>query len=331
VISVVIPNYNGAATIGACLASVFASEGVPFEAIVADDGSTDGSVSIVARYPCTLLRLAHGGAAAARNAGAATAHGGVLFFTDADCLLAPDTLKRAAARLELLGPRVVLGGTYAVEPADPGFFSRFQAVFINDAETASAAAPDYVATHALAIRAEDFRASGGLGEHLPLPILEDVEFSHRLRRSGFRLVMDPALQVRHRFGFTFARSLGNAARKARHWVHYSLANRDLLADSGTASVGLKVAGLSFLLSLITAGAALLVRRPALLGAIPLLFLASLLANRRLIRGFRAAHGSGFALAATLYYAAVYPAGVWTGTAAGLVDWLRARLAGRTSR
>jgi len=321
-ISVVVPAWNAAGDIGACLASILASRGVELEAIVADDGSTDGTAGAAAAYPCRVLRLPHRGAAAARNAGAAAARGEMLFFTDADCRLAPATLARAAAALAALGPRAVLGGTYAVEPADPGFLSRFQAVFVHEAETRDPA-PDYVATHAFAIRAADFRASGGFDEGLALPILEDVEYSHRLRRAGFRLAADPAVQVRHRFGFTPTSSLRNAARKARHWFRYSLGNRDLLAGSGTASRGLKAAGAAWALALGCVAAALLARSPAPLAGAAALLGAAALANARLLRLFAASHGRVFALGAALYYLLVYPAPVLAGALAGVADWLRA--------
>jgi len=93
----------------------------------------------------------------------------------------------------------------------------------------------------MAIHTAEFLASGGFDEQF-LPILEDVEFCHRLRRAGYRLLMDPRVLVRHSFGFGFLGSLRNAARKVRFWARYSLGNRDLFADSGTASRGLKAAG-----------------------------------------------------------------------------------------
>jgi len=242
VISIVIPVRNGARTLEACLAAACAASGPGGEVVVVDDGSSDASAAIAARHPCRLVRLpAPRGAAAARNAGAAAARGEVLFFTDADCLAAPDAAARAAAALAAAGERTVLGGTYDPVPADPGFFPAFQAVFVNFHETRRPHRPDYLATHALAIRAADFRASGGFDEGF-LPILEDVELSHRLRRAGYRLLIDPNLRVRHDFGFGLAGSLRNAARKTRHWVRYSVRNSDLLADSGTASRGLKTAG-----------------------------------------------------------------------------------------
>ena len=112
-ISIIIPNRNGEATIGLCLEAVYRSTYEPFEVIVVDDDSGDRSVAEVERFPCRLVRLdRHGGASAARNAGAAASRGEILFFTDSDCLLEADTLAIAAAAFAQHGPEVIVGGTY---------------------------------------------------------------------------------------------------------------------------------------------------------------------------------------------------------------------------
>ena len=326
-ISIVIPVRNGARTLDACLAAACAAALPGNEVVVVDDGSTDASAVIAARHPCRLVRLpAPRGAAAARNAGAAAARGEVLFFIDADCLLPAGAPARAAAALAAAGPRTVVGGTYDTAPADAGFFPAFQAVFINFHETRQADRPDYVATHALAISAADFRACGGFDEGF-LPILEDVELSHRLRRAGYRLRIDPGLLVRHDFGFGLAGSLRNAARKSRFWVRYSGRNGDLLADSGTASRGLKAAVALAGLGWACLAAAPLLRLPALALAAPLFALGGVAANAGLVRAFAAAGGAGFAAAAALYFITLYPAAVAVGTARGFADLARDAVGG----
>jgi len=322
VISIVIPVRNGARALDACLRAACAAALPDGEVVVVDDGSTDDSAAIVSRHPCRLVRLeGKRGASAARNAGADAARGDVLFFTDADCILGPHTLPRAAAALEAAGPRMVVGGTYETFPYDPGFFPAFQAVFVNYHETRRPEDPDYVATHAMAIRTADFLASGGFDEQF-LPILEDVEFCHRLRRDGYRLRMDPLVLVRHSFGFGLSGSLRNAARKVRYWARYSLRNRDLFADSGTASRRLKAAGALAGLCWISVATAAILRFPPALLPLPLLILAAIAANGGLVRAFHAAGGSLFALAATGYLVLIYPVAIAVGAAQGLLDLAR---------
>jgi glycosyltransferase involved in cell wall biosynthesis len=320
-VSVIIPNRNGGATIGTCLAAAQASHHGNFEIIVVDDGSNDNSIDVIERYRCKLVRLAqHGGAARARNAGASHSRGQVLFFTDADCVLRPDTLALAARTLALEGSNAVVGGTYTPVPHDRRFFSCFQSIFINYFETRHAPAADYIATHALAMDAAVFRSKQGFAEDVR-PILEDVEFSHRLRRSGCRLVMNPAIQVQHIFNHSLIRSLRNAFTKSLYWTGYAIGNRDLLADSGTASVGLKLNVLVF------AGNAGLLSGFALTGnALLLVFMALALAanlfvNRGLLRAYYRAEGLGFALMAALYYLLLFPVAVGAGAAAGMLRHL----------
>jgi GT2 family glycosyltransferase len=322
-ISVVIPVRNGAATIERCLGAALASSHRRFEVVVVDDASEDGTPALVARYPCRLIRLPRrGGVSRARNAGARASLGELLLFVDADCLLGREALGTADAAY---GARrdLVLGGTYTPRPHDRDFFSAFQSAFIHHFET-KRPEPDYVAAHAMVIRADLFRASGGFIEDAFIGVaasVEDVEFSHRLRRAGCALLMEPTLQVEHVFGFSLRRSLANAVKKARLWTTYSLANRDLLADSGTASLELKT---NVILSL---AAALLLGRAAasgsgwpLLATLPVMGL-DLFMNRGLVSAWARWQGPRFAALATLYYATLYAAAVGVGAAAGAAQYL----------
>lgn len=320
-VSVIIPNRNGAATIGKCLAAAGASDHRNFEIIVVDDASEDNSIEAIEHYPCRLVRLhKHGGAARARNAGAKHSRGRILFFTDADCLLQPDTLALAARTLALEGSTALVGGTYTTQPYDQRFFSRFQSIFINYFETRHVPEADYIATHALAMDASVFRRNRGFAEDVR-PILEDVEFSHRLRRAGCRLVMNPAIQVQHIFNYSLIRSLRNAFTKSLHWTGYAIANRDLLGDSGTASVGLKLNVLVFAGNLGLLCAFVLTGKMIFLACLALALAFDLFVNRGLLLAYHRAEGLGFALMAALYYLLLYPLAVGAGAGAGMLRHL----------
>ncbi len=331
-ISVIIPNRNGARSIGLCLEALFASAHDAFEVIVVDDASTDDSVDIIGRYPCTLLRLrTHGGAAAARNRGGRIGRGALLFFIDADCLVEQDTLTIAERVSARWGMETVVGGTYTLHPHDRTFFSMFQSAFIRCSELKDIADPDYVAAHAMVVPAALFRASGGFAEEFQ-PIIEDVEYSHRLRRQGYRLVMEPDLQVRHVFNFnSLADSLRNGYRKSRYWTIYSLGNRDLCADSGTASRGLKLNTMVYVLAPLLAAISLPGRHifPLVLSA--LLIAANLAANRTFFSLLHKVGGLRFLVPGMLYYTMVYPLAVGGGGLAGLADYLVATVHPRRRR
>jgi len=323
-VSVIIPNRNGAATIGRCLEAARRSSYGNIEVIVVDDHSGDDSVRVIEQHSCVLLRLgSHDGAAAARNAGAARASGDLLFFIDADCLLQVDTIALVADSLAREGAEAIIGGTYTLEPADSDFFSRFQSIFINYFETRHAPEVDYIATHALAIDAAVFRANGGFDERVR-PILEDVEFSHRLRRAGCRLVMNPAVQVRHIFNFSLTRSMRNAYTKSLHWTGYIIGNRDLLTDSGSASLGLKLNVLVFAGNAALLSAFVLTGRVVFLVFMALTLAVNLFVNRGLLLAYHRAEGLGFALGATLYYLLLYPVAVGAGASVGMLRHLFSR-------
>lgn len=317
-ISIIIPNYNGEKTLAPCLDAVFACPDEDKEVIVVDDCSKDGSVAVIKKYPCRFIQLeTHAGASAARNAGAAVSKGTVLFFIDADCLLQPDTIPVIRRHLFRHVPDAVIGGTYTPVPQDKGFFSLFQSVFVHFFETKNPDRPDYVATHAMLINTETFKKTGGFNE-IFLPILEDVEFSHRLRSAGCRLSIDPELQVKHIFGFTFLKSLRNAARKTRFWIVYSLMNRDLFADSGTAARELKTAGACWLGAIFLSLVFVLFGRSEFLFPLPALFGLAVYANRHLFGLFRKTGGPRFTMLAVFYYLFVYPLPVWIGTLRGII-------------
>ncbi|GMR20458.1 MAG: hypothetical protein BMS9Abin36_1053 [Gammaproteobacteria bacterium] len=319
-VSIIIPNYQGSATIGKCLEAAFASKYRNFEVIVVDDCSGDSSVEVIKRFPCKLVQMdRHCGAAQARNCGAAHSNGDILFFTDADCILQQDTLSLASRAISLAGPNVIIGGSYTRIPFDNSFFSLFQSVFVNYSETREEQHPDYIATHAMVIDARCFRKSGGFSEKF-LPILEDVDFSHRLRQAGYRLVMGPAIQVQHIFNFSLYRSLRNAIRKSMYWTMYSIKNGDVLVDSGTASVGLKInVAVWFTVALLLL-AFLLTDNSAFILFTPLLLAMNLFVNRGLLVAFYRTKGLLFALTATSYYLLLYPIAVGVGAFAGLARY-----------
>ena len=316
-ISVIVPNHNGEKTIGRCLEAAFASQYSNFEIIVVDDCSSDGSSAVIAKFPCRLIRLSeHGGASKARNTGAQNAEGELLFFIDSDCLLLPDTLAKAAAAYQKYGPDMVIGGTYTWLPYDQQFFSIFQSIYIHYSETKNCQHPDYIATHAMLIKKDLFHKSSGFNENF-MPILEDVEFSHRLKKNGVGMLMVPEIQVQHIFNFTLGKSMRNGIKKSKYWSIYSIKNKDLLADSGTASLEFKFNVLACFITLFFLFTGLLLQNWTFLLPVLLLFGTNVYLNRNLFKAFYNVQGPFFAIPAVLYYTYVYPFSVGVGTLSGV--------------
>ena len=115
-ISIIVPCYNAAATIGRALDSVVTQQGAPsIEVVVVDDGSLDCSAALVEGYlnnhPTLngrLVRLQiNTGVSAARNAGLDGAQGEFVLFLDADDTLAPDCCRRLWGRQQVGGADIV--------------------------------------------------------------------------------------------------------------------------------------------------------------------------------------------------------------------------------
>lgn len=203
-LSVVIPCLDAADTLPAQLAALAAqSYDGEWEAIVADNGSSDGSRAVVESFRprCRRLSLVDAsdrrGRAHARNAGAAASAADALLFVDADDEVAPGWLAAMGAALsrhdfvacrydsDTLNPEWARG-THA-NPQRDGI-SRYDY-------------PDYL-PHAggggLGVRRPVHVAVGGFDE--TMPALEDTDYCWRVQRAGYPLVFVPAavVRIRHR-------------------------------------------------------------------------------------------------------------------------------------
>jgi hypothetical protein len=101
-VDIVVNNYNYGRYLGAAIDSALAQRDAEVHVIVVDDGSTDGSSDVVARYGdrVTAVLKPNGGQASALNAAMAHRRSDVVMFLDADDLLLPDA---AATALRAFG------------------------------------------------------------------------------------------------------------------------------------------------------------------------------------------------------------------------------------
>ena len=124
-VSVVIPVFNGGDDLEKCLAAIAVSDFPVHECIVVDDGSTDGRTGeIVRSHGMRLLSMEQqSGPALARNRGADEATGDILFFTDADVVLHPDAIGKAASAFAESPGISAIFGSYDEQPGHPSLLS----------------------------------------------------------------------------------------------------------------------------------------------------------------------------------------------------------------
>jgi GT2 family glycosyltransferase len=216
-LSFIVVNRNGEEIFPACLDSVFSQElEEPFEVIVVDDASTDGSVGLVRKsYPRARLVVQgrNSGPAAAKNAGAAVARGRVLAFLDNDVvleegwarsmLLALDSDPGAgagASHLMLEGSDTYLNSTGGLVNLLGYAWER--GIYLPDSKTYSLNREvAYACSAAMAVKRDVFEQLGGFDPSY-FYLYEDVDLGWRMNILGYRVIYVPEARARHRLSAT---------------------------------------------------------------------------------------------------------------------------------
>lgn len=130
-VSVIIPAYNRADTIGAAITSVLRQTEPNFELLVVDDASTDHTKDIVRQFRDTRLELIehpqNAGISGARNSGIKAARGKYIALLDSDDIWFPRMLESQLARLRAAPKEVggiVSDHVYTDEARHPRFVRR---------------------------------------------------------------------------------------------------------------------------------------------------------------------------------------------------------------
>ena len=126
-VTLVVAVYNGEAYLREALESAVAQEFEPYEVVVVDDGSTDGTAAIARSFPVSYLHQENQGPSAARNAGLAAARGELIAFLDGDDVIPQSKLAVQTAYLrEHAETGCVLGRNEWIfeDGSDPSWLTR---------------------------------------------------------------------------------------------------------------------------------------------------------------------------------------------------------------
>jgi glycosyltransferase involved in cell wall biosynthesis len=197
-VSVIVPARNEEVCLGRCLQSLVHQQGVEFEVMVVDDGSTDRTREIAQSFPG--VRIVDAGPVppgwtGKNNAvwtGSKQARGAWLLFTDADTFHLPGSLARSVAEAQQQGAAML---SYSPEQEVRGFWEKAVMPVIF-AELAATYRPSQVSDPAspmaaangqyLLISRQAYDAVGGhatVGTNL----LEDVALARLVKRSGRKI------------------------------------------------------------------------------------------------------------------------------------------------
>ena len=222
--SVVVPSYDRPEQLQECLRALAAQDHHTFEVIIVDDGSKVPAAplaeSFADRLHVTCVRQANAGPAAARNAGAARAHGAILAFTDDDCRPARSWLSSLCAAIAD-APDALAGGDTTNGLTDNVYAESSQDLvsFLYRRALSDPQGFDFFTSNNMACAKDRFLSLGGFDTSFPLAAGEDREFGLRWKATGGRLIFVPDAVVEHRHVLTlrrFWRQQANYGRGAHH-------------------------------------------------------------------------------------------------------------------
>ncbi len=237
--SVVIPTYDRLDVLPEVLEALEAQEDAPpFEVVVVDDGSTDGTAELLAqkelRVAFRVLTQANRGPAAARNRGVAEATGERIAFLGDDTVPSPGWLKahdEAAQKRRDTPALAVIGYTAWHRRMRLNPFLRYINEYglqfgyglIEDPEDVSF---NFLYTSNLSLPRELLIAAP-FDLRFPYAAWEDIELAYRLKKGGLRLVYEPEARVEHDHPTSIRRFTERQEKAGYSAVVFYLLHREL--------------------------------------------------------------------------------------------------------
>lgn len=226
-ISIVIPNWNGLGIIDRCLSSIFDNpQGVSFEVIVVDNGSSDESTDTIRRlFPLAMVvrRAFNTGFARACNVGMRLARGRFIWVLNADTEISAYALKGmvsfmdAHSEVGALNPRVtfpdgtlqpsvrrlptVLGAVWEElfwgTPLGALFGREWsQKAWDSDVDYDKVVEMEWLRGSCLLVRREVYSQAGEFDEIFFFGY-EEIDYCARIRAAGWKLVWMPDVTIVH--------------------------------------------------------------------------------------------------------------------------------------
>ena len=185
-------------------------DGIPFELLVVDNGSTDDTRAVIeaaaarAPFPLRAVPEPTPGLSRARNRGLAAAHGSLLLFTDDDCRVAPDWVRATLGAFGGDLHQVIGGRVELFDPAQPSNLKR--TAMEPEVLTGMDALFGFLHGANFAFGRSVVQMAGRfdvwLGAGTALQAAEDTEFVYRAFHRGIPVRYEPGMLVYHDHGRT---------------------------------------------------------------------------------------------------------------------------------
>lgn len=205
-ISIVVITYNRANKLKRCVELLLKQSYKHYEIIIVDDGSTDNTIQVikgltkkakVIRY----FKQENKGRGAARNLGIKKAKGTIVIFTDDDCIVPRDWLKRFKNVFENHKDITAVGGAIVNGDKNPfgeaAYILNFSSWFpvgkkryLNDIPTANAAYK------------KEFIKNKTFPKDMMGLDYEDTAFNFEFIRKGQKILFDPSIKILHKSGIS---------------------------------------------------------------------------------------------------------------------------------
>jgi len=192
-VSIIVGVRDMEATVGQCIESLLKCDYENKEIIVVDDGSKDSTSKVVSAYSVKLIRTPPLGISNARNVGFKESSGQIIAYTDADCLVSEDWLRKLVRHFEVGDVGLVGGRTDFEAGRDIASLCRRVEFKLRYSKvprfTFSAMGPNCAFRREVLERVGGFNPSWFHGE--------DAEVSYKVYELGYKIAHELEAQVLH--------------------------------------------------------------------------------------------------------------------------------------
>lgn len=236
-VSIIIPCHKNEDTLVRTLESINQSNITDFEVIVINDNPyTELTVlKDTCPFPLTIIQNhEHIGCAESRNKGADAAKGKILFFTDADIILKPDTISKLAA--DLNDDIKASIGSYTIDTPIKNAYSKFKNIFHHyNHQNLGNYSPSFW-TGCGAVYKTTFLKTGKFDTAEEISPIEDIDFGYRLNSMGYKIKINKEAQVVHLKDYCLKKLIvSDLFQRAIPWTYIIIKNKKIPGSSNTSA------------------------------------------------------------------------------------------------